>query len=285
MTTKTSVVRVSLAAGVAAAVMAFAGAASACDGAGVITRIDGDPAKVSIKRAGGGQVSRPRVLEVICAGDVIKANGATVTLSLDGRGNVQVTSTYQVATRGGAPSLAGNAYRAVNDQVMPDMKRLPWDVRLKGPEDPLTFALFGLTRGTQELPAGNHSLLVRVLGGSGPYSATVSGPSGPVSGSAQGGEIRLPSAAYGPGRYTVSVKDATGAEVSADFAVINPAPPVPAMYASLEDPEVRAAATAASIARNAPTTRAFEAEQLLAASPANGLDRGRVYDLIESYGE
>ena len=31
--------------------------------------------------------------------------------------------------------------------------------------------------------------------------------------------------------------------------------------------------------------RGLEAEQLLAAAPANGLDRTRVYNLIESYGD
>src|ERR1700676_3389713 len=125
---------------VATAAAARAGATGAlaapCVGAGVVTRIDGDPAAVSIARA-GAQVARPRVLEVVCVGDRIAAGGATkVTLSVDGRGQIHVDARapYVVAARAGAPSVAGNAYRAVSDQVMPDMKRLPWDVRLKGGE-------------------------------------------------------------------------------------------------------------------------------------------------------
>ncbi len=284
-TTKTTTFRLALAAGAAFATLALAGQASACAGAGVVTRIEGNPAAVSIKRADGGAVARPRVMEVVCAGDVINAGGAKVTLSLDGRGSVQVSGSYKVAARGGAPSLAGNAYRAVNDQVLPDMKRLPWDVRLKGPDDPLGFALPTLAQGSQKLPAGNHSLLVRVLGGTGPYSAVLEGGNAPVSATSATGEIRLPSAALGAGRYTVTVKDATGESVTGQFSVVSPAQPVPDTYRELTDPEVRAAATAASMARGAPTTRSFEAEQLLDKAPSNGLDRQRVFDLIESYGE
>ena len=285
MTSKNSI-RLALAASAAFAVMAVAGQASACAGAGIVTRIEGDPGAVTIKRADGGGVARPRVMEVVCAGDVVHAGGGTtVTLSLDGRGNVQVTGSYQVAARQGAPSLAGNAYRAVNDQVLPDMKRLPWDVRLKGADDPLNFALPTMAQGSQKIPSGSHALLVRMIGGNGPYQATLSGAAGPMSITSSSGELHFPSADLPAGRYTVTVKDSTGESVTGQFSVVSPGQPVPDTYRELTDPEVRAAATAASMARGAPTTRAFEAEQLLANAPNNGMDRERVFDLIESYGE
>ncbi len=275
----------------AVAALGLAGAAaaapSACVGAGVVTRIQGDPATVTITRT-AAKVARPRVLEVVCVGDRIAATGATqVTLSLDGRGVVKVAAgtPYLVAARTGAPTLAGNAYRAVNDQVMPDMKRLPWDVRLKGGDDALAFALPQLAAGAQEMSPGSRALLLRVTGGQGPYSATLTGPAGPV-GQAAGaeGELVFPMANLTPGRYHVTATDKTGASITADFTVSATPGPTPATYQALTDPEVRAAATAAALARADSRTRAFEAQQLLAAAPANGLDRERVYALIESYG-
>ena len=88
------------------------------------------------------------MLEVVCVGDRIAANGGDPPHPVhDGRGQVRVDARapYVVAARAGAPDLAGNAYRAVNEQVMPDMKRLPWDVRLKGGEVAFAFALPQLT--------------------------------------------------------------------------------------------------------------------------------------------
>jgi len=278
---------------VAAAVSATALAAghamaAECDGAGVITRIDGDPAAVNIIRA-SAKVTRPRVLEVICSGDRVSTLGPThVTLSIDGKGVVRVDAgtPYLVAARSGAPSLAGNAYRAVNQVVMPDMKRLPWDVRLKGGNVDFAFALPQLTAGSQELSPGARALLLRVTGGSGPYTATVLGPNGTVlaQASGDGDDLIFPTVAYAPGRYHVTAHDGAGVQIQADFTVADKPADLPTIYNSLTDPEVRAAATACALARAASPTEALEAEQLLASAPSNGLDRGRVYDLIESYG-
>jgi hypothetical protein len=276
----------------AATTAAACGAASCalaapCVGAGVITRIDGDPAAVSISRA-GAPVARPRVLEVVCVGDRIAAAGATrLTLSIDGRGQVRVDARapYVVAARAGAPTLAGNAYRAVNEQVMPDMKRLPWDVRLKGGEVAFAFALSQLPAGIQEISSGAHPLLVRVIGGSGPYRVTLTGPGGQALGQAAGqGDLNFPVMTLVPGRYHLAAVDATGAAIAADFSVSAAPPTLPDTYATIDDPEVRAAATACELARVDSQHRGLAAEELLAEAPANGLDRTRVYTLIESYG-
>lgn len=280
--------RLLLAAGAGLAVLAFAGAAqAACVGAGVVTRIDGNPAGVNIARAGAA-VSRPRVLEVVCVGDRIAATaGTTLTLSLDGRGVVKVDAKapFVVAARAGAPSMVGNAYRAVNDQVMPDMKRLPWDVRLKGGADAFAFALPQLAAGSQELSAGPRALLLRLTGGAGPYKATLTGPGGQVLGQASGaGDLLFQTVSFAPGRYHLAATDASGGAIQADFTVSSGRPSMPETYAALSDPEVRAAATACELARADSKTHALEAEQVLASAPSNGLDRGRVYALIESYG-
>ena len=271
----------------ATCVLAGSAIAAPCIGAGVVTRIDGSPAGVSIARA-GAQISRPRVLEVVCVGDRIAAAGPTrITLSVDGRGPVRIDARtpFVVPSRAGAASLASNAYQAVNDQVMPDMKRLPWDVRLKGGEVAFAFALPQLADGNQEIPAGPRSLLVRFVGGSSPYRATLTGPGGQAMGQVSGdGDLSFPTAPFAPGRYHVGAVDATGTAISADFKVTTQVPPLSPTYATIEDPEVRAAATACDLARQGSKHYGLEAEELIAAAPADGLDRTRVYDLIESYG-
>jgi len=273
----------------ATAICGLAGSAIAapCVGAGVVTRIDGDPASLSIARA-GAQISRPRVLEVVCVGDRIAAAGPTkITLSVDGRGTVRVDARapFVVPPRAGVPTLARNAYQAVNDQVMPDMKRLPWDVRLKGGEVAFAFALPQLAEGNQELSAGSRSLLVRFVGGSSPYRATLTGPGGQAMGQVSGdGDLSFPTAGFAPGRYHVAAVDATGTAIAADFNVTTDAPPLASTYATIDDPEVRAAATACDLARQDSKRYGLEAEELIATAPANGLDRTRVYNLIESYG-
>ena len=259
---------------------------STCVGAGVVTRINGDPQTLSITR-GATRVARPRVLEVLCVGDRVSVTGTTqVILSIDGRGAVTVSAAapFAVAARTGAPSAVGNAYRAVNDQVMPDMKRMPWNVRLRA-DDPFAFALANLPAGGQRLSPGNRSLLVRVMGGRGPYRVSISNSSGQTvtAASSADGSVRLPTAAFAPGAYRVVANDSGGGSVQATVTVNAQAEAPPSTYDAISDLEVRAAATAADMARLHAATQALEAEQLVAAAPVNGLDRSAVYDLIESY--
>ena len=158
-------------AAVIATLVALPATVAACPGVGVIVRIQGRPQDVVITRA-GAPVARPRVLEVLCEGDSIRAdNGAIVTLSLDGSPLLKVSgaAAYSVGARRGAPSLSGNAYRNVSNNVLPDMKRQPWDVRLRGPGRELSFAISNLAGGQQTLTAGMRDLLVRVDGGVGVY--------------------------------------------------------------------------------------------------------------------
>ena len=265
---------------------AFA-AQAACDGAGVIVRIDGQPQEVLITR-GAQTVSRPRVLEVICHNDVIKTTGATaIVLSVDGVGSVKVAHSvvYTVPVRTGAPTAMGNAYRTINDQVMPDMKRLPWNVRLKGAGDDFGFALPALSQGGQQLTVGSRGLLVRLVGGTAPYKVEIHDAHGQIvaSQTSESHEVALTGLSLAPGAYTLRAADSTPRSLDAAITVVDTPPPGQPDFADLPDPEFRIAASAAALARNATATWSFEAEQQLASAPANGLDRDQVYELIESY--
>lgn len=264
----------------------FAGGAQAqCVGAGVITRIDGQPQDVAIDR-GGSEVSRIRVLEVLCEGDRVEVRGpATVTLSIGSSGPVQLRQGGSFTVHGASsrPSLASNAYLSVTDNVLKDMKRQPWEVRLRGGEPPLSFGVEGLTAGGQQALAGQRDLLVRMVGGRPGYTVTLSGPGGVVatgSGDASG-EVLLRGADLAPGSYSLEGRDAAGTVVRGGFAVAGQ-PAVSSAYDGIDDAEVRAAVAAADLARTAPAW-SFESEQMLNAAPRASLDRASVYRLIESY--
>lgn len=268
-----------------------AGQAAACDGAGVITRIDGRPQDVVITRAEAGHplvVTRPRVLEVVCRGDVVHVYGATyLVMAIDGSGSVRVDHNvdYTIPPRRGAPSAAGNAYRTLADVVLPDMKRLPWNVRIKGAGDDFGFALPALTAGGEKVRAGSRDLLVRLLGGTAPYKVEVRDSQDRVvaAKTSDGHEVVLRAVALAPGSYRIRITDSTPRTLEGSFAAVTDAPPTDAAYADLTDVEIRTAATATVLARNAPGVWSFEAELLIQAAPANGLDRDKVYELIESY--
>jgi hypothetical protein len=277
---------------IAAAAIGWPGLAQAsCAGAGVIVRIEGRAQDVVISRNEGGAtatVTRPRVLEVVCHGDIISTVGGTyVVVSIDGAGPVRIdhNAAYTVPTRSNAPTVLSNAYSTLNEQVMPDMKRLPWNVRLKGAGDDFGFALPALTTGGQQLQSGDRTLLVRLVGGTAPYKVEIRDTGGAViaSQSSSSHDVVLPHVNLAPGEYKITVSDSTPRSMDAQFVAVNTAPPADTSFDGLSDPEVRTAAEAATLARDTPTLWSFEAEQQLAAAPADGLDRDKVYELIESY--
>lgn len=264
-----------------------AGAAHACEGAGVVIRIDGRPQDVQITRA-NALVTRPRVLEVVCRQDVIHTVGPTsIVLSIDGAGTVKVGpgGAYTVPNRSGAPTLAGNVYRSIDEQVMPDMKRLPWNVRLKGAGDDFGFALPTLVNGGQKLEAGQHTLLVRLVGGTAPYKVQIKDAGGAVvSQSSDNHEVQLTGLSLAPGKYHITASDSTPRSLEADVTVVAEGPPMTETLADQSDPEVAVATNSTLLARDHPADWSLQAEQQLNSAPASGLDRDKVYELIESYG-
>lgn len=264
-------------------------AAHACTGAGLITRIEGSPEDVVIMRSDGGPahaVARPRVLEVVCSGDEVSVHGgARVTLSIDGVGKVTVnaSSPYSVQHRGGA-TLAGNAYREISEKVVPEMKRLPWDVRLKGPTSGFNFAMGAMASGKQTLVAGDRALLVRLAGNAGPYTVELQRDGGAAVRAESGDpEVILPITTLTPGPYRLRATDGSKNAVEAKINVVANRPATTMPVAGLDDVEVAAAASALELAKSDPATWSLEAEQGLNASPRGGLDRERVYQLLESY--
>lgn len=265
-----------------AMLMATTAEAAACAGSGVITRIQGVNTDVAITRA-GKPVSRIRVLEVVCVGDVVTTKGATVvTLSIDGVGPVKVdrARAYTVGPRKGKPSASGNVYRAVSDQVLPDMKRLPWDVRTKGPGEPLRF-----TVGTQPqfIAAGRTSLLVRLVG-HGPYQLSLLDSGGATVKSITGSteELTITGLNLTAGDYRLVAKDSGGVTAEMQIRVDANLTPPTGEYEDLSDPEVVAAVKAMRLAQSDPAKYSLEAQQILASAPANGLDRDTIYKVIET---
>jgi hypothetical protein len=277
---------------VAAAAAAWTGGAHACAGVGVITRIEGRAQDVVIMRTEDGArtvVSRPRVLEVVCDGDFVTAVGATsVILSIEGANPIKVdrNGAYHVASPQGSRSVFSNGYNALNEHLMPDMKRLPWTVRLKGAGDDFGFAVPGLTAGGQRLRAGGRALLVRLVGGAAPYKVELRDDHNTLIASQTSihHNVVLPRATLTAGVYRISASDSTSRSLDAAVAAADTVPPTDGSFDSFTDPEVRAAAVAANLARTSPDLWSFEAEQELQSAPANGLDRDKVYELIESYG-
>jgi hypothetical protein len=95
--------------------------------------------------------------------------------------------------------------------------------------------------------------------------------------------VVLSTVALTPGAYKIKITDSTPRTLEGAFTAVSSPPPVETTYADLADPEIRTAANASVLARAAPAVWSFEAEQQLQAAPANGLDRDKVYELIESY--
>jgi len=274
---------------VAAAAFVVPGVANAaCAGAGLITRIAGGlPQDVTISRS-GSTVAKPRVLEVVCTGDVISVRGAAVvTLSIDGVGAVKVdrSKPYTVGPRKGKPTATGNIYRAVGDQVMPDMKRLPWDARTKGEELPEPLHFSSPVEGVQTVSASRTSLLVRLIG-PGPYKVDLLDSSGAAVKSAQSdtAEIVLSGLSLRPGDYRLVASNGGGERVEMKLRAENGVPAASADASELTDAELVAAMHALELAKSDPNRWSFEAQQIIHSAPANGLDRERVYQLIETYG-
>ncbi|HZC17462.1 MAG TPA: hypothetical protein VE309_11940, partial [Caulobacteraceae bacterium] len=162
----------------------------------------------------------------------------------------------------------------------------PWNVRLKGAGDDFGFALPSLVTGGQQVHAGDRALLVRLVGGTAPYKVEVRDARDAVvaSQTSSDHDVLLSGVNLAAGDYKITASDSTPRSLDATVTAVDTAPPAETSFDGLSDPEIRTAAEAAMLARDAPTPWSFEAEQQLQAAPANGLDRDKVYELIESYG-
>jgi hypothetical protein len=163
---------------------------------------------------------------------------------------------------------------------------LPWNVRLKGAGDDFGFALPALSAGGQKLTIGKRSLLIRLVGGIAPYSVQITDIKGNLvaSQASPGHEVLIKDVALSVGLYRITAGDATPRSLEAEVSAVDASPPAEETFSGLADPEIRAAVTSTTLARDQTATWSLEAEQLLQAAPADGLDRDKVYELMESYG-
>jgi hypothetical protein len=268
---------------------ASAGMAQDCVEAGVITRLQGRPQDLRIVRA-GAPVDRVRVLEPLCVGDRISAVAPTwASLSLDGAKAtaVRVDAAHPFVVPGRSSSnLAQTGWNLAVFKLSRDMKRRPWDVRLRGPGPELSFAIPSLNTSPQQLTAGRGSLLVRLDGGVGAYHVALTDAAGGDLGAVETRDsdvvltLRKP---LEPGDYQLTVRDTAGTSVKAAIRVVAGAAPVSPAEVGFADPEVNVALAAAELAQREPATWSLEAEQMIFNAPAGELDRLSIYELIEGY--
>jgi hypothetical protein len=276
----------------ALAAVAGPGAALACDPVGVLNRIEGRPQEVVITRSENPKTPtmfRPRVLQVICRNDIVHVTGSTsVMIAVDGRGVTRVGSERDfTAPPSGGASIAPNLYQELIRVVMPDMQRIVINASVRGPGEDFDFALPALPAGGQLVRAGKRDLLFRLVGGKGPFEVTIRDASGQVvaQGKSDERDIILKDVALAPGLYRVMAADGQPSFSQASFNVVSDAPPREAGDPPFATTELSCAVGAILLAKKHPQAWSFEAEQQLAAVPPEGIDRERVYELIESYSE
>ena len=260
--------------------------AYACDGAGIVKKIDGGASPAMVNR--DGQPNRMHVLQVICRGDVIHAGDGPVLLSITGRGNVTVAAkgTFTVQVDAQQTTLANNAYKSlIGGHVGGEMSRIRAEVREKGGDDPFGFAVAGLdASGQQEVSTARSTLLIRLVGGEGPFNATLVDANGTAFQSkSYNHDLVFDGVSMAPGPATVRVKDQSGSEIAGVFKATKDQPILTTDYQTIDDAEVRIASQAIDLARDQPKVRALEAEQILNSAPVSGVDRNVVFTLIETY--
>jgi hypothetical protein len=259
--------------------------AEACDGAGIVKRIEGDPHLATFARAGAP--NRLRVLQVVCIGDVIDAHGGAVTLSISGKGDLVVQpQTSMTVDAGGRPSsYVANAYAALISRTAPDMARMRVEVREKGGEDPFGFAVQNLDEDpSQTVSVKRRAILVRLVGGKGPYSGELTTAGGAkIDAASDDKALIFKGVELAPGKVEIAAQDGYGHTIHGSFEAVTEEPALVEDYQTVDDAEIRAAAEAIDLARGQPKVKSLEAEQILDDAPVLGLDRLAIYDLIESY--
>ena len=265
--------------------LSLAGSAHACQSLGLVKRVDGDLTQAILER--NGAQGSLRVLEIVCAGDLIQAHGAKVLISVNGQADVTVgpNNAYQLPSA--APvSYADNAYRIIDEKIWPDAARIRMELRVKGGSEPFEFSVAGLIDGAQEINLDRRTLLVRVTGGVAPFTGRLTDSSGlDVETQSQDGTLIFTGLNLKEGSVAVEVADSRGVRLKGAFMATAKAVAPNPDFKSLIDPEVRAAVEAIDLAKSAPRTRMLEAEQQLNAAPRKSLDREPVYAVIESYEE
>ena len=256
-----------------------AGAAhAACPGgapmAGVVESVRGPQGGVVLIRS--GQRLYPVTATVVCGGDQVQVGGgASIQIRYaDGGSRAYNGGVTTIPSPAGA-SRWGRAFEGRVEAFAPDSQTYGRSMVARGGDPtPFEFEAATLTGGSAQLSSGWRDVDVRWFGGVGPFTVTMTGPGGPVSvQNIEGREARLP-AHLAPGHWTVQVQDLAGRKSDGSFTV-DPALSAPAVSSDGPFAEWDDALSALTIGEKPDLV--FEAQQVLAHAPAQGLDRDSFY--------
>lgn len=279
-----------LAAAVLCAVLGFAGAAAAgcrpdAPMAGMILNVQGARSAVTIQR--GGAEFTPAVGTILCARDIVLVARPDVTVLIklfDGSAQTLASGQHSIAALGGS-NILERALQEKVDAFAPQIERHSEGIVGRDAKPlPFAFVSQGLGQGEARLSAGWQGVYLHWRGGVAPFDVTVTPPGGSATiqiANLQANEAHVLAGTMQAGRWEVRVKDLVGRELKGGFtvdpALQHPAAPAAGPFAQLDD-----AMTAISIA-GAPGL-SFEAEQVFAAAPDQGLSRVSVLDTIACAG-
>ncbi|HWE44384.1 MAG TPA: hypothetical protein VG407_00030 [Caulobacteraceae bacterium] len=261
--------------------MAFAAGAAhaACPGgapmAGVVESVRGPQGGVVVVRS--GQRIYPVTATVVCGSDLVQVGGAGAAIQIryaDGGSRSYNAGSFSVPNPAGA-SRWGRAFEGRVEAFAPDAKTYGRSMVTRGGDPtPFEFEAATLTGGSARLSGGWRDVDVRWFGGVGPFTVTMTGPAGPVSvQNIEAHEARLPTH-LAPGHWTVQVQDLAGRKSDGAFTV-DPALTTPTVSSDGPFAEWDDALDALSIGEKPELV--FEAQQVMAHAPAQGLDRDAFY--------
>ena len=262
--------------------LAAGAAEAACPGgapmAGVVESVRGPQGGVVVVR--GGQRIYPGTATLVCGRDVIQATapGASVSVRFaDGATRSYAGGSFTLPEPAGASRL-GRAFEGRVQAFAPESQTYGRSMVTRGGgPTPFDFEAAALTGGSARLSGGWHDVDVRWFGGVGPFTVTLTGPGGPVHvDNVEPREALLP-AHLAPGHWTVEVQDLAGRKVDGAFnvdpALTTPAPPAVGPFAEWD-------AALAAVSLGEQPDLVFEAQQVLAHAPAQGLDRSAFYETL-----
>jgi hypothetical protein len=244
--------------------------------AGVVESVRGPQGGVVVVR--GGARLYPVTATLVCGGDTVQVSspGAVIAVRFaDGSSRSYATGSYTLSAPVGA-SRMGRAFQDRVSAFAPQAQTYGRSMVTRGGSaTPFEFEAAALGGGSARLSGGWHDVDIRWFGGVGPFTVTLTGPDGaPVRAQNIETHDALVPARLGPGHWTVKVEDLAGRHAEGAFTV-DPALPAPKVSDDGPLTEWDAALDALSIGDKPDLV--FEAEQVLAHAPAQGLDRNTFY--------
>ncbi len=267
-------------AGLFATTAAVAACPSGSHMAGVVQSMSGPRGAISLQR--GGAAVTPAIALPLCAGDavVISSPDSKMTAKLfDGTAVTFTQGRREVAASGSANMF----WRVVQEKIeafAPAVETYGHGlVGRDAAPTPYEFSAVGLSSGQAKVSPGWSDIAVRWIGGVGPYVVDLRGPNGEAVQAANVAEhnASLSVGHLAAGVWQISVKDLVGRELKGSF-IVDTAMSPPTMSPDGPFAELNDALSAVSLASQG--DRTFEAEQVLASAPKQGLDRGPFYTAI-----